>query len=100
MYVPSGGIHALSIFEACVGCSILMAFSISEVCRERWGLLLTRCHFPAGYQVNSRTYHLFFTLTFPPVDLSSPENMFIPFWVIFYCILCMGVGGGLHLKYW
>ena len=36
-----------------------MDCSPSEVCRERWGLL-PRFHFPAGSQVNSSRYHLFF----------------------------------------
>ena len=63
--VSSGGIHTLSILEACGGGSLSMDFSLSEVYRERWELLFTRCHFPAGSQVNSRTYHLFFYTNFP-----------------------------------
>ena len=47
--------------------SILIGWSPYWVSRERWALLFYNCHFTAGYQVNSRMYHLvLWALTCPP----------------------------------
>ena len=43
--------------------------------------LLAKCHFFYGSNVNSSRYHLIFgALTFPPVALAAPANMFRPSW--------------------
>ena len=62
-----------------VGGGLLVACSTSVVGRERWALLLAKCHFPDGSQVNSKKY-FFLTMTCPPVALAAPENIFRPFW--------------------
>ena len=76
--VPSVYIHTSRILYSGDGVSLSMNWSPSCVWRERWALLLAKWHFPDGSQLNSSRYHLvYWTLYFPPVDLSAPTKTFI-----------------------
>ena len=78
---PSDDIHTPRILEACACGSIFIRWWTSYVSRERWSLFFARCHVPAGSQVNSMSYHLFFLkLTCPPVALVAPANILRPSW--------------------
>ena len=81
--VLSGYIHTTWIIEACDGGGLSIDFSLSVFGRVRLALLLSRYHFIAGSQVNSRRYHLFFCMLIcPPVSLPAPEKTFQPSWAI------------------